>query len=96
MIYYEVETVHTYRPAGRGRSWTRNPSYFTPFPTEQKAREFVRSLGKKRVPSYIDGKNGEAIRTGWVVSRKERENGRIYYVQDWVSIYKVEKERVKP
>lgn len=89
-----TRTCKGYSPKDHWQGWDSDRMTFK---TMADCREWLKAeYGKsKRSPMYVDGPNGEAIRTGWVIGYRSPacsygDNPKL--CQDWVSVYKVERQ----
>lgn len=82
-----VQTTYTVKSPSPRDVWTRIGENNWTFGTMADARAFVKEqyyYCKKRVPCYVDRKNGARVQTGHVYCFVEKEDGKTYYRQDWV------------
>ena len=98
---YEVVYSRTCKPAFAPESerWMQlRREVAETFDTLDGAREYLRDrYGKcKRTAMYVDTKSGETKRVGTVYKFNEREGGRLYNIEEWVEVRRVESETVFP
>jgi hypothetical protein len=100
MGYYEVKIIKTARPMGNNMDWEMYDKEIKDFGTKEEAEKYIKDqyyYCKKRVKQYQDGKNGEAIPTGWIYCFKSDPcsyDDVKHYEQHWVTISKVNKRIV--
>jgi hypothetical protein len=91
----ELHISHTVREAGRGKEWYRTAETTESFATISAAKAWCREyLGRTHSPTFYDGADGRVQRAGRIYHAREREGGRTYYRQYWVSMYDVTMTRV--
>lgn len=86
----ELQSTHTAREAGRNKAWYRTADTRERFASLREAKQWcTQDLGTRHEPMYCDTKDGQTLRAGRVYHAKEREGGRTYYKQYWVSFWSV-------
>lgn len=99
---YQVRITKTAKRAGSNTDWNTYDREIKEFKTLADVKNYLFEDNyeynkKTRIPMYADGKNGEAIKNGYIyrfnVKEYSRETGKLetYHEQHWVSVYKLNK-----
>jgi hypothetical protein len=90
IVMHRSWTARTPHPSS---SWTRFHEDEHRFTDKDAALTFLHSEYyhcKKRLPCYQDTQSRGTVQSGWIYCYKERDQGKTYYHQDWVSFYDVQ------
>jgi hypothetical protein len=91
----ELHITHTVREAGPGKEWYRTAETTETFASVPDAKAWCRdTLGRTHSPTFCDRTDGTVQQVGRIYHAREREAGRTYYRQYWVSMYDVTRTRV--
>ena len=89
----ELHITHTAKPAGRsepGEGYSITGETTEHCASLQEAKKWCKAnLGSTYEPMYREKKDGSTLQVGRVYRGREKEGGKTYYKQYWVSAYEI-------